>query len=46
MLLELIGWTLKTRLVTKLLEASSMNISQMPNVCEGTDQTGITKGYS
>ena len=28
---------------TKLLEASSMNISQMPNVCEGTDQTGIIK---
>ena len=27
----------------KLLEASSMNISQMPNVCEGTDQTGIIK---
>ena len=27
----------------KLLEASSMNISQMPNICEGTDQTGIIK---
>ena len=27
----------------KLLDASSMSISQMPNVCEGTDQTGVIK---
>ena len=27
----------------KLLEASFMNISQMPNICEGTDQTGVIK---
>jgi xylulokinase len=27
----------------KLLDASSMSISQMPELCEGTDQTGILK---
>tara|TARA_Y100000992_G_scaffold293563_1_gene252322 strand:- start:281 stop:1495 length:1215 start_codon:yes stop_codon:yes gene_type:complete len=27
----------------KLLKAGSMDISQMPNVCEGTDQTGVLK---
>ena len=27
----------------KLLDASSMSISQMPELCEGTDQTGVLK---